>query len=577
MTTSYANILEKGSRFKKLLAISATALVATVALATPSWAAVTPNTNHTITVFPERDMVGVEGYEATGKDMIVVIRRNGVEIGRAQGPTITTAGGPGLEVNHGPLGAAQPGDCWNVTTPDILPGDVVEVYYDGAVTPETTVTAGVTITGGPTEVTLANQADFPGNDVGDIVLKGRAFDAAAATPTPLPIGELAEEVRDLSSGFRGDPDFLDYDAANNPDGTNWTATYRPPFENNVTGTKDVAPVPGETPAETDARRKQAILDGGHAIVWSNAALNETTIFEQGEAGGPAPGCDAPAAKTAMTSLSRTVVNKANENQPLTVGGVATPDITNVRVSLNGNNYDVAPSNGTWQREIPGADILALGEGDHVVSAAFTSNNNTAPADNTRNISKDTAAPTFDQNLVRASGTYTGAFNVSLNTNDQNATIFYTTNGTDPAVSNSKVRYQGGDIRINTGSTTFRAVAFDAVNNKSAELSRTYTVNAPQPILQNTSVGLNVSTKAIKLNTRKAISGAVSPANAGNFVTLKVVRPGADLIRRLPLSNGRYSFSYKATVLGTHRVSVSFAQDADSKGSTSAVKTFRVIR
>lgn len=50
-----------------------------------------------------------------------------------------------------------------------------------------------------------------------------------------------------------------------------------------------------------------------------------------------------------------------------------------------------------------------------------------------------------------------------------------------------------------------------------------------------------------------------------------------MIRRLPLSNGAFSFSYKATVAGTHRVNVSFAQDSDSKGSTSMVKSFRVIR
>lgn len=48
-------------------------------------------------------------------------------IATASGPAVPTPEGPGLEVNHGPAGAAAEGDCWEGVTPDILPGDRVVV------------------------------------------------------------------------------------------------------------------------------------------------------------------------------------------------------------------------------------------------------------------------------------------------------------------------------------------------------------------------------------------------------------------------------------------------------------------
>jgi hypothetical protein len=73
-----------------------------------------------VTVFPERDFLSVEGFDA-GTELQVVVRRGTGEtpvIGTARG--IVARGGI-FEVNH------PGGVCWTGQTPDIRPGDVIDV------------------------------------------------------------------------------------------------------------------------------------------------------------------------------------------------------------------------------------------------------------------------------------------------------------------------------------------------------------------------------------------------------------------------------------------------------------------
>ena len=87
---------------------------------------------HNVTVFHNIDMVSAMGW-APGEQITVRVLRNGVPIGTATGPAVNPLGeGAGLEVNHGPVGPPQLGDCWDRTTPDIRPGDVVTTTVTGA-------------------------------------------------------------------------------------------------------------------------------------------------------------------------------------------------------------------------------------------------------------------------------------------------------------------------------------------------------------------------------------------------------------------------------------------------------------
>jgi hypothetical protein len=100
-------------------AITAGALVA-LAVPTavvPAFAVISDPGTHIITVFPERDMVSAEGYAAGDRPTIQVLR-GGAVIGTSS--VLTPAAGI-VEVNH------PGGGCWEGTTPDIRPGDVVRV------------------------------------------------------------------------------------------------------------------------------------------------------------------------------------------------------------------------------------------------------------------------------------------------------------------------------------------------------------------------------------------------------------------------------------------------------------------
>src|SRR5918997_7091500 len=128
-----------GSRTKKVLAVASAALIAGVALAVPSWAlpagdGVRPG--HNVAVFHNLDFVAAFGYPV-GEPLTIEVFRGGEMIGTATGPAQDIDEGlpknGALEVNHGPEGAPQPGDCWSepLGVPNVRPGDRVVVTGDG--------------------------------------------------------------------------------------------------------------------------------------------------------------------------------------------------------------------------------------------------------------------------------------------------------------------------------------------------------------------------------------------------------------------------------------------------------------
>src|SRR3712207_5724942 len=147
MNINEARQERRGGKIKKLLAVSATALLASVALAIPALAATPPIFPNNIVVFPERDFVVLEGYEAkAGQSVTITVTRGGVLSGRASG--VVGAGDPSIEVNH------PGGVCWGPSdldpsapdvTPNIKPGDVVTATFgDGQSDSTRTSSAAVT-------------------------------------------------------------------------------------------------------------------------------------------------------------------------------------------------------------------------------------------------------------------------------------------------------------------------------------------------------------------------------------------------------------------------------------------------
>ena len=157
----------RGRWIKAAVAAGVASLVPTAISTAPAEGTVVGEiaAGHNVTVFHNIDFVAAFGH-AVGDDMTVEVHRNGVLIGTAAGPAAGEAPEAGLEVNHGPEGAAVAGDCWVGHTPDIRPGDRITVSNATAGTTDRVIVDNIAFTGRPKE--LKN---------GDIVVPFNAYRA----------------------------------------------------------------------------------------------------------------------------------------------------------------------------------------------------------------------------------------------------------------------------------------------------------------------------------------------------------------------------------------------------------------
>jgi Chitobiase/beta-hexosaminidase C-terminal domain len=435
---------------------TAAAMVVAGGIAGPANAAISepPVPPHSIISFPERDFVSAEGYNP-GQDVVVKVIRNAVTIGTSN----WQADADGLvEVNH------PGGGCWEGTTPDILPGDKIQIET-GVDQGDATTTANV----------RAEPAVLDAN--GDVVVRGTAFEQDGVTPLPLDSIEQRiiagnpgfsngrRRLQATTAGPPADDAELKADTAAGPG--HWIVTY-----NNI----------------TDADKALAV-DSETRVLWLGAdplAGSELTIFEVGPGdaivGGPSAPCTAPFAQTAIGGLSRTVINRATAAEPITVSGPAAGDITDVTVSVNGTpvaggaTFAGSAPTRTWSKTIDGAMIAALADGAVTLTAHFVGGA-APPPDAVRTLAKDTVAPPAPT-MTPGAGTFTSAQSVTLNNAEAGVAMRYTNDGSTPTA--SSVLFTG-PIPV-TASQTIKAIAVDAAGNASAVATFAYTI-APATVPQ----------------------------------------------------------------------------------------------
>jgi hypothetical protein len=229
-----------------------------------------------VTVFPERDFVSIAGFPVT-TELQVVVRR-----GNTDKPVIGTARGivgrSGIfEINH------PGGVCWTGQTPNILPGDMVDVFvvYQGQ------------FNSGQTQQVIDARVTKPAfiNNNGEIRVNGTAIKDGA----PLPLRFMEQRIinpdfantrigrRDIRADTNGGRvDNVPGGAGNllrTGDNTSneWRAVY--------TGL-------------SDAEKQLAIAGQSRAMAWLSTNANGDrfglTISEFGEVGGPGMGgCPLP--------------------------------------------------------------------------------------------------------------------------------------------------------------------------------------------------------------------------------------------------------------------------------------------
>jgi len=312
--------------------------------ATSASAAVDPG--HIINVFPNRDFVMAEGY-APGSAHTVNVVRAGFTVGTS--PAVANAAGF-VEVNH-PAIFPNVKNCWVGVTPDLRPGDVIQVDA------ETTVTTGINLT---------QRATFDGFST--VTLKGTAPGATAGTRIPIEQLEVRANAKNTKFIHGGNAS-VRADSTGTMEGivrydlplpsTAWTATFL-----------DMGRV---NPAEADGFTDGVRAVNSESVAMSITNLQELTNSEMGPnpatfVKGPAfPDCTAPAASgpttPVMTPATNTGISTTDglTNNPLpTFGGVpALPTATRVDLFVDGVlNGSTAVANGAPYSITPTTPLLA---------------------------------------------------------------------------------------------------------------------------------------------------------------------------------------------------------------------------
>jgi hypothetical protein len=257
-------------RLKGAVALAVAALVPTMLSTMPAEGTVVSVADtHNITVFHNIDFVAVFGY-SLGEELTVEVVRNGVTIGTATGPAAGEAPEIGLEVNHGPEGAAGPGDCWEGGTPNIKPGDHIVVTSDSG-----------------TDEVIVDKIRFNGRPSllasGDVVVPFAAFRANGTAIRPAFI------------------DSAEFRAAANPQvrfeaGRGVIVERRPgavPGQLRVRYTSPFRPARNR-PGWNQTQLRRALLGDGHAVGFGHVAvLPREGMLVDGltDTPGPALGCE----------------------------------------------------------------------------------------------------------------------------------------------------------------------------------------------------------------------------------------------------------------------------------------------
>jgi hypothetical protein len=468
------------------------ATVASALAATPALAAEGPQgvrAGHNVTVFHNIDMVAAFGSPVGAQTQIDVFR-GAHHVATARGAAVDTPEGGALETNHGPAGAAQPGDCWTGATPDVKPGDRIVVSNPGSAAGlDEAIVDNITIdtvtgldtnpaTGNPVELRTVPVADIdpvtPGDQPGtrqaffeigtdievadprrEIWVEGEAWfvdENGDQTPIPLASLDSGEFLGPTDNQLRMSPTTVIA-------GTGGAGTYMAKY---IEGQLNIERNRNNIPVATILQQLEEDSHGmgyGHTAVLPPVSMLVEGMAEQTTA---APGCEAaPKIPAAIGTSSVNALNIANTGPSATdpvlaLGGWAPEGAGSAEVVLSNGGTSVtrsaALSGGTgqqgWTAEFTKDDVAGLAQG--TLSAQL--NVDGAPAGPVKTVAFDTVAPAFTVNL--AEGTYTGTQRLIVSGDP----VTYRVNGGPTRT------YAGVPIELGVGSHSVALTATDAAGN-----------------------------------------------------------------------------------------------------------------
>lgn len=467
---AYASLLP-GTRRAGIVATVSAVVCATSVLAIPPASAAVPTFPDNIVVFPDRDFITIEGYQdRIGQSATVEVSRpNAGVIGSARSEV--AAGDVAFEINH------PGGVCWGAgtgvnVTPDIRPGDVVSIKFDGEA-----ASAGETKV---QDTYVTGSSELNGNTV---TVKG--YLGSGVDPDQMEQRIIEPALNDTGVGRRDvralpgpltPSDKGGYSSGLEISGNTFTATYV--FD------------------EQAAAELAANAAGARSMAWELTDVDGNrqglTISEYGEPGGPGMGgCpngplqSGPPAPSNITAANVAGGIKLNWKPAAAIPG--TPAITGYRAVAVGRTETLNEKEEIGKR-ISGAGAtgttitgLKSGEEYDVYVVGVSSVGETFPAAH--------AVPQTDGTAPTVTASPNGltspvAQQVTLTASETGSDIYYTVDGSDPVVSGgglgeTALRYEG-PLNITT-TTTLRFAAFDPSGNVSEIREATFTItNDPVP-------------------------------------------------------------------------------------------------
>jgi hypothetical protein len=436
--------------------------------------AAVPSFPNNIVVFPDRDFIGIEGYQDhVGELATVEVTRDGRVIGSARSEV--AAGDVAFEINH------PGGVCWGAgtgldVTPDIRPGDTVTVKFAGENAGDTTVqdtyVTHDSVLGGPNNATLTITGHV-GAGVNTDQMEQRIVNPDL-TDTAIGRRDVRATPGPLTPAAKGG-----YSSSLTFDGDAFTATYV---------------------FDDPANAAIAAAGGGErAMAWqeedADANRQGLTISEYKEAGGPGMGgCpagpgDAGAPKPGSAAVTRSddktslQVNWTPAEQVPTaepVSGYSVEAIAKSASSTSGDRVQIGRRTSANATRATITDLSASESYDVEVrslagpkmSDAFTVQvPGSAPLG-------DTTPPVLTATPAAAEGNKS----VTLSSED-GADIYYTTDGSaviSGGLPTDAAKLYSAPIPISQ-ETVIKAVAIDRAGNASPLFTATYTQAAPDPV------------------------------------------------------------------------------------------------
>src|SRR3954451_9063642 len=500
-----ARTTEPRKGVKRALGVTAAiTLGVTGLLNIPAASAAVPSFPDNILVFPNRDFITIEGYQAhAGEKATVELMRAGKVVGSAIG---TISGGDvAFEINH------PGGYCWGAgtnvnVTPDVQPGDVAKLTLadgtsDDMTVQDPTVTADASLSG-PNLSTLTVNGTM-GADVNPDFMEQRIINADLV-PTAVGKRDIRAVPGPLTPAPRGG-----YASSLTFGPGTFTATYE--FED---------------PAVAKIASESSL--GERAMSWQvqDPAGNRqgVTIAEYGEPGGPGMGGwpAGPADQGAPAGSFSAVRSKADPSQvavswtpPDAVPGAAPVTGYSVEAVAPANAAGVSSTMGLRTDSAATKTTLTVNsaEANYTyevrslagarISEPFKAVAAPAPGDQVAPKLTMTPAPNPDPTIA------VPADKVTL-TSETGSDIYYTTDGS-PAVTgdlpSDSAKLYTTAIAITKDLTEIHVVAFDRAGNFDSKIG-TYSVPAAVPLDAPSGLSAVAGEASAKL-TWGAVTGATS--------------------------------------------------------------------